>query len=384
MEEESKPIRQQQRRMNLTILDVVKKEGPKIAWMTLAHHKKPWLRRVVLARLTCPRTGRLCRSRSPIRSGPLRCTRRQSSSTTMSLLEKLAAQATQGSETENLKIVRGDRLDYQCTLVDLLLSILAKGEPSSFDHGDIVEDGSTEFTPCHSRSFLKVTTLKSAFTVRHRLTNTVVRTRIPKNLLATRHSKIGVKGLFHQTPNSKSLGRNLVTLKWAKIESTLVASRSSLLYLTRPYIDFTRSWMIRIGSKIRGSEISPCNQIISIIVREYRDPDFYTHPPQGLYKALDRRVQGGMKEKRTERLSKNIVARDKKKVDDCTKEAKREPQRQTKGGLEALEKGGKRSSSSLNIRHHSMLENPYLTYQAKTSCHTVVAEAEFISALISV
>ncbi|RDY09789.1 hypothetical protein CR513_05802, partial [Mucuna pruriens] len=50
------------------------------AWMTLAHNEKPWLRRVVLARLTRPRTGRLYRSSSPIRSDPQHCPCRQSSS----------------------------------------------------------------------------------------------------------------------------------------------------------------------------------------------------------------------------------------------------------------------------------------------------------------
>ncbi|RDY07268.1 hypothetical protein CR513_08633, partial [Mucuna pruriens] len=38
---------------------------------------------------------------------------------------------------EKPKVVRGDRLDYQCALVDLILSVLASGgEPSPFFHGD--------------------------------------------------------------------------------------------------------------------------------------------------------------------------------------------------------------------------------------------------------
>ncbi|RDY06010.1 hypothetical protein CR513_10076, partial [Mucuna pruriens] len=39
--------------------------------------------------------------------------------------------------TEKPKVARGDRLDYQRTLVGLILSVLARsGEPSPFDHGD--------------------------------------------------------------------------------------------------------------------------------------------------------------------------------------------------------------------------------------------------------
>ncbi|RDY08586.1 hypothetical protein CR513_07168, partial [Mucuna pruriens] len=42
------------------------------------------------------------------------------------------------SENEKPKIVRGDRLDYQHTMVDPILSVLANGgEPSSFFHGNI-------------------------------------------------------------------------------------------------------------------------------------------------------------------------------------------------------------------------------------------------------
>ncbi|RDX89848.1 hypothetical protein CR513_28370, partial [Mucuna pruriens] len=107
------------------------------AWMTSPIHKKPWLKRVVPARLTRPRTKRIYRSSSPIRSDTFHCPRKQSSSTATSLLEKLAAQAIKGAETKKPKIIRGDRLDYQRTLVDPILNVLAnRGEPSPFHPGD--------------------------------------------------------------------------------------------------------------------------------------------------------------------------------------------------------------------------------------------------------
>ncbi|RDX89402.1 hypothetical protein CR513_28871, partial [Mucuna pruriens] len=49
---------------------------------------------------------------------------------TMSLLENLpchSKECTQGSETKKTKIVRGDRLDYQRTLVDSILNVLVNG-----------------------------------------------------------------------------------------------------------------------------------------------------------------------------------------------------------------------------------------------------------------
>ncbi|RDX85391.1 hypothetical protein CR513_33426, partial [Mucuna pruriens] len=58
----------------------------------------------------------------------------------MSLLENLPRhykESLQGSETEKPKIVRGYRLDYQRTLVDSILNVLANGgQPSPFFHGD--------------------------------------------------------------------------------------------------------------------------------------------------------------------------------------------------------------------------------------------------------
>ncbi|RDY00447.1 hypothetical protein CR513_16375, partial [Mucuna pruriens] len=50
----------------------------------------------------------------------------------MSLLEKLAAQVTQGSETKKPKIIRGDHLDYQHTLMDLILNVRANPSTNSF------------------------------------------------------------------------------------------------------------------------------------------------------------------------------------------------------------------------------------------------------------
>ncbi|RDX81715.1 hypothetical protein CR513_37568, partial [Mucuna pruriens] len=64
---------------------------------------------------------------------------------------KLAAQVTQGLGTEKPKVARGDLLDYQRTLVDLILSVLASGgEPLSFDHGD-----------CHGRWSHRIQVLQS-------------------------------------------------------------------------------------------------------------------------------------------------------------------------------------------------------------------------------
>ncbi|RDX80120.1 hypothetical protein CR513_39372, partial [Mucuna pruriens] len=148
-------------------------------WMTSAHHEKPWLRRVVSARLTRPRTKCLCRSNSPIKSDPLHCPRRQSTLAATSLLKKLAAQATQGSwarlkvfeftfyisldffislalvlythgsarrsqrcfsrlmkrklETEKPKIVKGDCLDYQRTQELKTLRKEVSRSPTSVD-----------------------------------------------------------------------------------------------------------------------------------------------------------------------------------------------------------------------------------------------------------
>ncbi|RDX84916.1 hypothetical protein CR513_33966, partial [Mucuna pruriens] len=52
---------------------------------------------------------------------------------------------------EKLKVARGDRLDYQHTLMDLILSILASGgEPSPSTMAIVVEDGITEFKPYFS------------------------------------------------------------------------------------------------------------------------------------------------------------------------------------------------------------------------------------------
>ncbi|RDY04076.1 hypothetical protein CR513_12258, partial [Mucuna pruriens] len=46
---------------------------------------------------------------------------------------------------EEVQVARGDRLDYQLTLVDLILNVLASGgEPSSSTMAIIVEDGVTE------------------------------------------------------------------------------------------------------------------------------------------------------------------------------------------------------------------------------------------------
>ncbi|RDX82794.1 hypothetical protein CR513_36374, partial [Mucuna pruriens] len=54
------------------------------------------------------------------------------------------------SKIEKLKIIKGDRLDYQRTLVGPILNVLAnRGNPSPFDHAIVVEDGSPEFTPYH-------------------------------------------------------------------------------------------------------------------------------------------------------------------------------------------------------------------------------------------
>ncbi|RDX81295.1 hypothetical protein CR513_38040, partial [Mucuna pruriens] len=84
---------------------------------------------------------------SPIRSGPIASSTSMiqhrghlsSSSTAMSILENLPRYSEEfyNSKTKKPKIVKGDRLDYQRTLVDLILSVLANGgEPSPFDHGD--------------------------------------------------------------------------------------------------------------------------------------------------------------------------------------------------------------------------------------------------------
>ncbi|RDX70002.1 hypothetical protein CR513_50810, partial [Mucuna pruriens] len=75
---------------------------------------------------------------SPIRSSPIASAMSaiqhkgylSSSSTAMSFLEKLAAQLG----IEKPKVTRGDRLDYQHILVDLILSVLAS--EIAVDHGD--------------------------------------------------------------------------------------------------------------------------------------------------------------------------------------------------------------------------------------------------------
>ncbi|RDX66934.1 hypothetical protein CR513_54247, partial [Mucuna pruriens] len=79
----------------------------------------------------------------PITSSTLMIQRRghlSSSSVATSLLENLphhSKESSQGSETEKPNIVRGDRFDYQRTLVDPILNVLAnRGEPSPFFHGD--------------------------------------------------------------------------------------------------------------------------------------------------------------------------------------------------------------------------------------------------------
>ncbi|RDY09919.1 hypothetical protein CR513_05631, partial [Mucuna pruriens] len=57
--------------------------------------------------------------------------------------------ATSPLGTKKLKVVRGDRLDYQCTLVDLILNILASGgEPSPSTMAIVMEDGVTKSRPC--------------------------------------------------------------------------------------------------------------------------------------------------------------------------------------------------------------------------------------------
>ncbi|RDX66588.1 hypothetical protein CR513_54629, partial [Mucuna pruriens] len=57
--------------------------------------------------------------------------------------------------TEKLKVARGNRLDYQRTLVDLFLSVLAsKGEPSPSTMAIVVEDGITESRPCGQSDFV--------------------------------------------------------------------------------------------------------------------------------------------------------------------------------------------------------------------------------------
>ncbi|RDX65116.1 hypothetical protein CR513_56251, partial [Mucuna pruriens] len=51
--------------------------------------------------------------------------------------------------TKKPKVTRGDRLDYQRTLVDLILNVLAsEGGPSPSTMVIVVEDGVTESRPC--------------------------------------------------------------------------------------------------------------------------------------------------------------------------------------------------------------------------------------------
>ncbi|RDY08602.1 hypothetical protein CR513_07147, partial [Mucuna pruriens] len=150
---------------------------------------------VVPVRLTPSWPGQASWPNNPMRSGPKAYPSQpqirghlSSSSTATSFLEKLAAQVTQGAlefifsrfhyfhslalifyahdgarcyhwrfsrlrkcrlGTEKSKVARGDRLDYQHTLVDLILSVLASGgEPSSSTMAIVVEDGITESRPC--------------------------------------------------------------------------------------------------------------------------------------------------------------------------------------------------------------------------------------------
>ncbi|RDX76430.1 hypothetical protein CR513_43572, partial [Mucuna pruriens] len=65
------------------------------------------------------------------------------------LLGSLQRKSQQGLGTEKPKVIRGDRLEHQRTLVDLNLSILAsRGESSPSSMAIVVEDGIIESRPC--------------------------------------------------------------------------------------------------------------------------------------------------------------------------------------------------------------------------------------------
>ncbi|RDX71234.1 hypothetical protein CR513_49449, partial [Mucuna pruriens] len=106
----------------------------------LGQHEKSWLKRVVPARLTRPRIGRLCRSSSHmVHTSPQ------------------GAVQWHCPQTKKPKIVREDRLDYQRTLVDPILSNLANGvylihiettKNGVYQIGAVVEDTSSFVSLC--------------------------------------------------------------------------------------------------------------------------------------------------------------------------------------------------------------------------------------------
>ncbi|RDY11405.1 hypothetical protein CR513_03937, partial [Mucuna pruriens] len=83
------------------------------------------------------------RSSSPIRSDP------EVYPPQLQLRGHLSSSSAATLGTKKLKVARGDRLDYQRTLVDLILSVLASGGgPSPLTMAIVVEDGVTESKPC--------------------------------------------------------------------------------------------------------------------------------------------------------------------------------------------------------------------------------------------
>ncbi|RDX76709.1 hypothetical protein CR513_43274, partial [Mucuna pruriens] len=97
--------------------------------------------------------------------------------------------------TERPKVTRRDRLDYQCTLVDLILSVLASGgEPSLSTMAIVVEDGITESRPYSETELVRLcsVSLHLAKTVSDKTLLSPYRTSLCQERVDTLHSRISI------------------------------------------------------------------------------------------------------------------------------------------------------------------------------------------------
>ncbi|RDX61367.1 pol, partial [Mucuna pruriens] len=97
--------------------------------------------------------------------------------------------------TEKSKVARGDRLDYQRTLVDLILSVLASGgRPSPSTMTIVVEDGVTESKPYSEAELVRLCSVRLhlAKTVSDKTLPSPYRTSLCRERVGTLHSRVSI------------------------------------------------------------------------------------------------------------------------------------------------------------------------------------------------
>ncbi|RDY01811.1 hypothetical protein CR513_14817, partial [Mucuna pruriens] len=114
-----------------------------------AEPSSPWPRELSRPKPTQSRPGQASQPNSPLRCSPIRSGPIVQSTAAIQLKGHLSSSLAATLGTKKPKVTRGDQLNYQRTLVGLILSVLASGgEPSLSTMAIIVEDGVIESRPC--------------------------------------------------------------------------------------------------------------------------------------------------------------------------------------------------------------------------------------------